>query len=109
MHLEGFRHVPVVDEDGVLVGLVTHRDLLRHVIADKADVPLSARRDRLERYLVGDYMIEEVATTEPDVPIAEAAQLMSEEKYGCLPVVEGMKLVGILTESDFVRYMAAQE
>ena len=109
MHLEGFRHVPVVDAEGVLVGLMTHRDLLRHVVADKADVPLSARRDRLEGIRVGDYMIDEVATTEPSTPIQEAAQLMAEEKYGCLPVVDGMRLVGILTAYDFVRHMSHDE
>ncbi len=100
------RHVMVVDEDGDLAGLVSHRDLLRSSIIEQ-ELPLSMARDILEEVRVQEMMTREVATVEPDLALAEAARLMFEEKIGCLPVVEGTRLVGILTESDFVRHYAA--
>jgi CBS domain-containing protein len=55
---------------------------------------------------VEEVMVHEVETVEPTAPLSEAAALMLENKFGCLPVVEGDRLVGILTESDFVRHVA---
>jgi CBS domain-containing protein len=99
------RHMVVVDEDGDLVGLVSHRDLLRSSVIEQ-ELPLSLARDILEEVRVKEMMTSEVATAEPDLDLAEAARLMFDEKIGCLPVVEGSRLVGILTESDFVRHYA---
>jgi CBS domain-containing membrane protein len=103
------RHVPVVDEDGDLVGLVTHRDLLRCALAEENDLPLSLQRDMLVCRKVGEIMTPDPETVEAETEIGVAAQTMFENKYGCLPVVEGARLVGILTESDFVRYLAEAE
>lgn len=100
------RHLPVVDDDGELLGLITHRDLLRHVFSEQLDMPVSLRQDILRQTRVGGIMIEQVTTAESGDDVAEAAQTMFEHKFGCLPVVEGRQLVGILTESDFVRYFA---
>ena len=99
------RHMPVIDEDGTLVGLVSHRDLLRSAAAERADVPLSMGRELMRRTLVGEVMNEDVETIEADASIRRAAEIMLENKYGCLPVVDGTRLVGILTEADFVRYL----
>lgn len=99
------RHVPIVDEDGELVGLVSQRDLAR-ATDGTATLPLSARTDFLSETLVDSVMTEDVATAEPTDDIRVAAQTMFENKYGCLPVVAGRRLVGILTESDFVRLLA---
>ena len=60
----------------------------------------------LRQVAVKEAMSEAVHTTTPDVPLAEAARVMIERKIGCLPVVEGEKLVGILTETDVVRLVA---
>ena len=103
------RHVPVVDEDGDLVGLVTHRDLLRCAVAEESDLPLSVQRDMLSRRQVGEVMTPEPETVDAETEIGVAAMTMFENKYGCLPVVEGARLVGILTEADFVRYLAERE
>jgi CBS domain-containing membrane protein len=106
MDAEHIRHIPVIDEENELVGLVTHRDLLRNALTPPADLPLSMQREILSRNSVDRIMIQDIETIEPDAPIGDAAEIMLENKYGCLPVVEGKRLVGILTEADFVRCMA---
>lgn len=98
------RHVAVIDDDGDLVGVVSHRDLLRHSLIERADLPLFAQKALLRRIRVEEVMTSEVETADPDQPLKEAAQVMYENKFGCLPVVEGWRVVGILTESDFVKY-----
>jgi CBS domain-containing membrane protein len=90
------RHVPVV-EQGQLVGLVTHRDLLRCALGREPDLPRSVQQEILRRLKVGEIMTSDVEAAEPDWDIRIAAQLMLENKYGCLPVTEGTRLVGILS------------
>jgi CBS domain-containing protein len=60
----------------------------------------------LNQVLVKEAMSAEIHTTSPDTPVHEAARLMIERKIGCLPVVDGEKLVGIVTETDLVRLLA---
>lgn len=98
------RHVPIVDREGDLVGLVTHRDLSRSVLGPQEGLPLNVQEEILRRRKVREIMTTEVDTIEPDEPLDEAAEMLLENKIGCLPVVEGEHLVGILTEADFVRY-----
>ncbi|HVS14111.1 MAG TPA: CBS domain-containing protein [Thermoanaerobaculia bacterium] len=102
------RHVPIVDRAGDLLGVVSQRDLAR-ATDGTATLPLSSRNDLLRSTRVGSVMVEEVATAEPTDDIRIAAQTMFDNKYGCLPVVAGRRLVGILTESDFVRLLAEGE
>ena len=101
------RHMLVVDEDGELVGLFTHRDLLRHSLIERAEMPLGLQRSILRRIRVDEVMSSEVESAAPGDPLQHAAQLMFDNKFGCLPVVEDGRVVGILTESDFVRYFAS--
>jgi CBS domain-containing protein len=105
------RHVPIVDGDGdgELVGLLTHTDLAMTALGSLSDLPLSQERDLLQRRRVREVMVTEVETVEPDTSLAEAASTLFENKIGCLPVVEGSRLVGILTESDFVRRFVEEE
>ena len=98
------RHIAVIDDEGDLVGVVSHRDLLRHSLIERSDLPLFIQKALLKRTRVEEVMTSEVETADPDQPIKEAAQVMFENKFGCLPVVEGWRVVGILTESDFVKY-----
>jgi len=97
------RHVPVVDAEGDLVGLVTQRDLARSALGPQDAVPLSMMQEMLRRRRVREIMATEVESVEPDESLKTAAEMLLENKIGCLPVVEGEHLVGILTESDFVR------
>lgn len=97
------RHVPIVDGEGELVGLLTHTDLAMSALGSVSELPLSQERDLLQRRRIREVMVTELETVEPETPLAEAAATLFENKIGCLPVVEGNRLVGILTESDFVR------
>ncbi len=106
MNEKFIRHVPVVDDEDALVGLVSDRDLMRQAQLADVTLPLSARREVLNAARVADIMTDDVATVDVDAPVAEAAAIMLENKYGCVPVLEEGLLAGILTEADFVRHVA---
>ena len=108
MRLGRIRHLPVVDDadETKLVGLVSLRDLFRGSLACALGIGPSEQQKLLDRYEVKEVMTSTLVTTTPDAPLREAAQLMSTRKLGCLPVLEGGKLVGILTEGDFVALAA---
>ncbi len=101
------RHVPIIEDGCKLVGLVTHRDLLRRAMGGGEHLPESIRGPYLRSLPVSETMTRTVVTIGPDVPIVEAARKMMKRKYGCLPVVEDGRLVGILTEADFVNHVAS--
>jgi CBS domain-containing membrane protein len=109
MQEKGIRHVPVVDEEGMLVGLVSERDVLRRAAGLEGDVPLSVSRDLSSAVKVSELMTWDPETVESDEAAAAAAAVMLDNKYGCLPVIEQGTLVGILTEADFVRFVADAE
>lgn len=102
-----FRHMPVVDGDRV-VGLVTLRDVLR--TSASSLVPSKAKQNEFlfGRFKVRDIMASDVVTVSAGTPLEEVAELMHTRKLGCAPVVEegSNRLVGILTEADFVRLSA---
>lgn len=100
------RHLPVLDEDGLLCGILSQRDLFRGALLRALGYGSRAEEHLLQKMLVKEAMIEDPVTTTPDTPLAEAARVMVERKLGCLPVVDDGQLVGILTEGDFVRLAA---
>ena len=108
MRQERIRHLPVLDEDGELVGIVSQRDMFRGALARALGYGETAQRRMLGMLLVKEVMTTQVVTVGPEAPIAEAARTMVDRKIGCLPVVEGGRLVGILTESDFVEVLAGR-
>jgi CBS domain-containing membrane protein len=95
------RHVPVVDEKGKLVGLVSQRDVLRATLSDLASTQVD-RRNQLGHVTLAQVMRREVLTIGPDEDVQMAARLMRQHKYGCLPVVDDSRLVGIITEHDLL-------
>lgn len=108
MDARRIRHVPVIDEAGELVGIVSQRDLMRGALGEAGGLPMSAQRDLLRSASVGAIMVTEPMTVEPDTTLREAGEILLEHKLGCLPVLDGDELVGIITESDFVRYTVEQ-
>jgi CBS domain-containing membrane protein len=103
------RHVPVVDGEGDLVGLLSHRDLLRTSLVEQSDVPGFVAEEVMQRIKVEELASSSVESVDPETELREAAQLMLEYQYGCLPVTVGRRLVGILTEADFVRFLADED
>jgi CBS domain-containing protein len=89
------RHIPVEDDEGGLVGLVTYRDILGHL----ARVGLG---QDVQQIPIREIMKTRPFTVSPNTPTLEAIALMRRHKVGCVPVVEGRKLVGIVTASDFL-------
>ena len=107
MHLGRIRHLPVLDDDGQqVVGVVSQRDLFRGALARALGYARHAQRKVLDTLSVKEVMTSDVITTSPDTPLVEAARVLAERKMGCLPVVEDGRLVGILTEGDFVAMVA---
>lgn len=96
MDWEHIKHVPVEDGEGRLVGLVTHRRLLRLVA-----------RGHIDGVVVRDIMVRDPLTVEPETTTLEAMKLMRERNVSCLPVVEpDGSLVGIITEADLIAVSA---
>ena len=88
------RHVPVEDQEGRLVGLVTHRGLLRLMINSAAG--------HTKLTTVQEIMVRDPITVSPSTSSLEAMEIMRKNRLGCLPVVEGDQLVGIITSYDFL-------
>lgn len=99
------RHIPVVD-GRKLVGLVTDRDILMSALNrfehDSLHANLNARQQ--EGTFVAAIMTRDVKTVRPTTSLREAAQTLASHRFGCLPVTDADgTLVGIVTESDFLR------
>jgi len=103
------RHLPVVTDEGILVGILTDRDLRR---AAASDAPPMAEHELLyllDKLYVRDIMTPEVMTVHGTTPVAEAGQIFLQKKFGCLPVVrDNHTLEGILTVTDLLRAYIAQ-
>ena len=97
------RHLPVVDGDERLLGLITHRHILSAWVSH-GQPGLEAPERVAAEVPVEMLMEKDVLTVDPDTAAAEAARLLISYRFGCLPVVERGKLVGIVTEADFVRF-----
>jgi len=101
MKLARIRHLPVTDK-GRLTGLVTHRDLLRAQVSALSGLTSDQTREIEQSIAVASIMNEGVRVVHPDTTALECARLMRDNKFGCLPVVDDSRLVGIITEADFV-------
>jgi CBS domain-containing membrane protein len=96
------RHLPVVRGEK-LVGLVTHRDLLSASFSVFAEVSAKEER-RLFRQIPVRELMHDAYAVPPTLRVPEAARVMLEKQYGCLPVVDGDgNLLGIVTDADFLR------
>lgn len=100
MRLRKIRRIPVVSGDR-LVGLLTEGDLKRAEPSTLSDTQENFNAV-MEGTQVNRIMIENLVTTSPDSPVIDAARILFRSRYGALPVLEGGKLVGMLTDHDLI-------
>jgi acetoin utilization protein AcuB len=97
------RRLPVLDEEGQLIGIVSEKDLLYASPSPATSLSIYEMHDILSRLRVTDVMTADPVTIPPDIPLEEAARIMADNKIGGLPVMEDGKLVGIITETDIFK------
>lgn len=118
------RHIsslPVLDQNGDLIGIVTETDLVEQdknlhiptvisifdwIIYLESDKKFEKELKKMTGGVVGDIYSSEVVTVSPDASISDVADLFSSRKITAIPVVEGKKLVGIISRIDLIRSMA---
>lgn len=106
MRERGIRHMPVLDDSGVLAGIVTERDLLRPGFVD--DGPVVSRSFVLDnKRKVASAMTSNPVTVRSDAPLSAAVDLFIQRRYGALPVVDASgAMVGILSSIDLLKALA---
>jgi CBS domain-containing protein len=105
MGLGRIRHMPVLNPNGHVVGIISQRDLFRAGISSVLEFRPAAEREWLAKIPVREAMSAPVATIRSQDPIRAAIDLMLTKKIGCVPVVDGGELVGLLSESDLLAYL----
>ena len=109
MKQQRIRHILVLNADGDLCGILTQRDLFRGILLRSLGYGSRAEQKMLDSLSIKDAMHDEVFTITPESTLSDAANLMLSNKVGCLPVVDGERLVGMISEADFVKQFARNE
>jgi acetoin utilization protein AcuB len=102
MATKQLRHLPVL-EQGEVVGLVTQRDLFKAAMSSTMGYGEKAQKAYLQSVRVKEIMVYPVVTVAPDTSVAAAAAMIIDKGIGCLPVVDGTQLVGMVTKTDLLR------
>jgi len=104
MTAKKLRHLPVL-ENGEVVAVVSQRDLFKAMMSSTMGYGEKAQKAYLHSVRVKEIMAYPVVTVTPDTSVDEAADLMLQKGIGCLPVLDGSQLVGIVTKTDLLRYV----
>jgi CBS domain-containing protein len=102
MATKQLRHLPVL-EQGEVVGMVTQRDLFKAAMSSTMGYGEKAQRAYLQSVRVKEIMVYPVVMVAPDTSVAAAAAMIIDKGIGCLPVVDGTQLVGMVTKTDLLR------
>ncbi|MGA2465168.1 MAG: CBS and ACT domain-containing protein [Thermodesulfobacteriota bacterium] len=107
IHEKGIRHLPVIDKNNHLVGIVTDSDIREAAPSDATLLSVQELNYLLGKLKVSAFMTpkQKLITITPDTLVEEAAKLMHDNKIGCLPVLEKEKLYGIFTETDALGHL----
>jgi len=100
----GIHHIPILDGQR-LVGLVTDKDLKHYTPSILSGIPVEDYNRLMETTLLSKIMTHAPITIEPTKTVYEAAQILYDRRIGCLPVVEGNELKGIITTTDLVKVL----
>jgi len=103
MKREKIHHLPVVDKDEKLVGIVSEKDLLYASPSPASTLSVYEMSSLLAKLNVDKVMSKNVVTVTEDVPLEEAARIMVDRGIGGLPIMRGTSVVGVITESDLFR------
>lgn len=113
MEEEGIRRLPVVNNQGHLVGIISKKDILHAAPSDATSLSVWEVNRLVSKIKIKGIMTKDVITIGEDTPLEEAARIMADNKVGGLPVVRGSKVVGIITETDlfkiFLEMLGARE
>ncbi len=105
VRINKIRRLPVIDRDGKLIGIVSEKDLLYASPSPATSLSVYEIGYLLSKLKVEDIMTRKVISVDENVPIEEAALIMTQNKIGALPVVREGKLVGIITETDIFKVL----
>jgi CBS domain-containing protein len=94
-----FHHLPVVDADYILVGIISKEDILRLISVRNA-----FSETQFEKIQVNDIMTSKIITLEPDDTIGLAADIFLANRFHALPITENNKLIGIVTTYDLIKF-----
>ena len=103
MKRESIRRMPVIDQQGRMVGIVSERDLLHASPSDATSLSIWELNYLLSKITVDDLMSREVMTVTEDTPVEIAARVMADQKIGSMPVVRDGEVVGMITETDLFK------
>lgn len=103
MSLARIRHIPIVNDSMAFEGLLTHRDILTATLSRFAEVDRPTRDEIDSGIPIEEIMRTDVTTIRSTLPLQDAALILLNHKYGCLPVVDEGRLTGIITEADFLK------
>jgi CBS domain-containing protein len=92
-----------VVDGGAVIGVISEKDLLRSTVAAAMGYGERGRKALLRTLLVKEVMSEPAVTIAPQIAARDAAEIMLHRRIGCLPVVEGGALVGLVTQTDLLR------
>ena len=104
MRRSGFRHLPITEGER-LVGIITDRDIQRFAPSLLGNVSQDEYNRIFEETPLTRVMTKNLITVTADTPVSEAAHILHDKKLGCVPVVDGEKLIGIITVTDMLRLL----